>query len=100
MSISHIESLLKTLEASKWRVIEEFEGNDSTVSATWLISRPNGDNKYHLVFEGLSKTGVLPLEKSYACHIKENESLSLYFNKVSHGFILQVKEFVKQLSAL
>ena len=100
MSISHIELLRQTLESSKWIIVKELEGNDSTISATWLISRPNGDNQCHIVFEGLDESRVLPLNESYACHIKENESLNLYFNKINKGFSSYLEEFVKQLSVL
>lgn len=98
MSIEHLELLRVGLENKKWIILEEMAGDDSSVSAIWKISRPNGDSEFNLVFEGLDDLAVLPIEKSYGCHIQNNEEVGLYFGKVGKSFPSDLNKFMEALS--
>ena len=90
MSIEHINRIRAALENNKWSLLEEKEGDDYSISAIWDIARPNSDYSMSIVFEGLDDKEVLPIEKSYGCHIKNNKEISLYFGSL--------KQFPKNLS--
>ncbi|MBA6339317.1 hypothetical protein H4J57_19205 [Colwellia sp. BRX8-7] len=100
MSFEHISQLRVKLENSNWVIFEELAGDEYSISAIWLIGRPNGNNMLNVIFEGLDDSSVLPLEKSYGCHIQENKDLSLYFHKINKGFTSKVADFVKLLSEM
>lgn len=98
MSLEHISDLRVKLENSKWKIIEEISGDDYSISAIWKISRLNGEHKLNIVFEGLNEKAVLPIEKSYGCHILENQKINLYFNKISKGYVSDLNNFINELS--
>jgi len=98
MSLEHISGLRTKLENSRWNIVEEIEGDEYAISAIWKIARPNGDHELNIIFEGLDDLSVLPIEKSYGCHIQENDDINLYFNKVSKGYSSDLKAFINELS--
>ncbi|WP_415912134.1 hypothetical protein [Neptuniibacter sp. QD37_11] len=98
MSIEHLDVLKRNLAESKWIIDEELQGNDYDISGYWVVIRPNGTNEHTIVFEGLDEAGVLPMEKSYACHIQGNNELSLYFGNLKNTFPLELEAFVSKLS--
>jgi hypothetical protein len=78
MSSFHIADIENRLNNSDW-IITRAAGNDLDISETWVIG------KYHktvtLVFTGMGDLDVLPIEKSYGCHLQNDPSVSLYFSK-------------------
>lgn len=98
MSIEHLDLLKRYLAKAKWIVDKELKGNDYDISGYWVVIRPNGKSEHTIVFEGLDEAGVLPMEKSYACHIQGNNELSLYFGNLQKTFPLELKSFVSILS--
>lgn len=98
MSLEHISGLRNKLENSNWKITKELEGDDYSISAIWKISRPNGEHRLNLVFEGLDEKEVLSIDESYGCYILENKDLSLYFKKLNKGYASDLRNFINELS--
>ena len=81
MSSRHLDELRKAIEANHGTILAEEEGDDLSISGVWVVRNQAGKT-IHLVFEGMGDLGVLPIEKSYACYIDEDESQSLYFRRI------------------
>lgn len=97
MSIEHLKQLRNNLERKNWNIISETKGNEYDLSAVWVIARPDGTNRLHIEFLGLDDLQKLPIEKSYACRIKELPKISVYFNKISRLWPKKLHEFIEKI---
>jgi hypothetical protein len=102
MSKPHLEALENAIRRSRWRVVSVHPGDDYQVSATWEIRRNEGDASILIDFDGLSARGdrCLPLDESYGCHVRNQESIALYFKRVvrsRESWERDVEEFVQSL---
>ena len=100
MSTAHLDLLRKSLEKNNWVICEELPGNEYSISASWVISRPNGNSKLKLNFEGLDDLECLPIEQSYGCHVESSGNAGLYFSKISTSFPSELSTFIDNLSLL
>ena len=99
MSEQHLKSLLNTLEANRWKFIEELPGDGYRISAIWAISRTDGSNRLELEFEGLDDLITLPIEKSYGCRLKQSADINLYFAPISNSWGKLLDEFMEKLNS-
>ena len=99
-NLSHLKQLKKDLENHHWKIISEEGGNDYDISAVWIVARPDGSNQLHLEFEGLDDLKTLPIEKSYACHVREASDISVYFGKISKSWPKELSEFINKINQL
>ena len=99
MSETHLTDIRNVLEQNRWIVAEEQDGNDYDISGTWMICRPDGSQKFHLEFEGLDELGVLPINKAYACCVRENKEICAYFAKPSRSWPDELDSFIRELIA-
>ena len=81
MSEWHLQDLRNQLQREHWHLVAELSGNDYDISGVWQVSRPNGSSVAHLEFEGLDDMQTLPLDRAFACRIREAPGISLYFRK-------------------
>ena len=81
MPESHLRSLRNALERRGWKIVAERPGNDYDISATWEIRRSTKGPVQHIDFEGLDDLQVLPLNRAYACGVRGNEKVGLYFRR-------------------
>lgn len=79
MTITHLQDLEKRLAGRGWTVAECTEA-DSEFSARWKLSR-HGGQSLTLNFEGLDDADILPIKRSYACHVDGRPGASLHFSK-------------------
>jgi hypothetical protein len=77
----NLDQLRHALERKGWRVVAEHPGDDYAVSATWEIQRGHDEKTILIDFEGLEDMTTLPVDHSYGCHVRGNESMSLYFGR-------------------
>lgn len=104
MSQSHLELLKLKLEASKWKLLTEY--NLQTPTDYWFIARPNGDCITKLTFTigGNGTFGAIlgneTICNAIACTIEEHPSISIYFGKYNKQFQLDINQFIKQLNTL
>ena len=100
MSIDNLRQLRNELENQNWRIISEEGGNDYDISAVWVVARPDGSNRLHIEFEGLDDLKTLPIEKSYACHVREASDISAYFGKISKSWPKELSDFIDKIKRL
>lgn len=98
MSLTHLEKLRNNLTKHKWVIQQELPGDDYRISAIWRISRPDKTGEFKLAFDGMDDMEVLPIEKSYGCHVISNEHIDLYFGRKS--FAASLTKFMIGLSKL
>ena len=91
MDDTHLHELRTALEQKGWRLISQEEGDGYRISGVWLIQRSTRVRPIEICFEGLDDMQTLPLERAYACEVKDHNEISLYFGSM--------KEFRKALSA-
>jgi hypothetical protein len=102
MSALHLRALESALARRGWRVITVHPGDGYRASATWELQRGGDAVNVFVDFDGMSLDGggCLPLEESYACHLRGQESPSLYFRRVNRSRTLweqELAEFVQSL---
>lgn len=81
----HLREIRNALEARGWRIVAQHPGDDYYVSASWEIERSTKGPTVFLDFSGLDDMITLPLEQSYACHIRGHNSLGLEFRRKGEG---------------
>lgn len=81
----HLDELEQRLTQRGWSLVHESRpGYRWGISGSWEISR--GDQRVVLDFEGANGglgTETYPMERAYACHVRSNPSVSVYFGKKS-----------------
>jgi len=76
----HLEQIKLSFESNGLQLVKEKEGDDYSISGIWEVVNLNG-KLFELEFEGLGELEVLPMHKSYAVHIKEEDVDGLYLSK-------------------
>ena len=99
MSETHLNALRNALESNRWIVVSELDGDDYSISAIWVVSRPDGSTVRQIEFDGLDDMKVLPIEESYGCRIREYPSISLYFARINRSWNGLLSEFIEELNA-
>ncbi|GEM_PF-4785273 len=99
MSIAHLKELRAALSKRKWHIHEELPGDDYKISAIWVITRPNGDNRSEIAFEGRCELHCLPIEQAYGCHLVANPDINLYFGDLKKSFPDSLRSFTEDLSS-
>ena len=88
MAEQHLHDLDAALEQRGWRIEQDAGPAGSYrwgISGTWVIAR--GAARLHVDFEGADADGVdtYPLERAYACHVRESPATKLYFGRRSRA---------------
>ncbi len=99
MSEIHLKNIRRCLAKAHWSVVEELDGDGYRISGIWVIERPDGTSRFHLEFQGLDDMQTLPIEKSYACEVREAPHVSCYFSKPKKGWPKELAKFEKNLIA-
>ena len=99
MSESHLRDLRNGLERRSWRVTQELPGDNYRISAVWEVARPDGKQMFHLEFQGLDESAVLPIERAYACNIREAPDVSAYFARLGRAWPEELQAFLEKLDA-
>lgn len=94
-----MHDLRNGLEHRHWRVTQELPGDDYRISAVWKVARPNGKQVFHLEFQGLDESAVLPIERAYGCSIREAPDISAYFARVGRTWPEELQAFFDKLDA-
>jgi len=66
----------------------------------WEISRPNGDCKLTIEFEGLDDMVTLPIENAYGCRITGMPSITAYFSKLKRSWPKELEQFISKLNEI
>lgn len=103
MGEQHIDDLHNALERNHWNVVGQ-ESNDAyNVPVIWVIARPDGSSRLHLVFEVPSdlEEGLMEsIEHSLGCHLDEAPRVSLYFARISRSWKRELAAFITKLNAV
>ena len=94
MSEIHLSDLRSQLENNHWIISNELNGNDYDISGVWEIETIDKKYRFSILFEGLEETGVLPLNKSYGCRVKEHPEIRAYFSRKSRSWPNELNEFI------
>lgn len=98
MSERHLADIRSCLADNGWTLCAVKDGNDHDVSGVWDISR--GDVHLSIVFEGMAETSVLPIHKSYGCHIESDPKTSLYFARVGRSWPSLLSSFIMRIGTI
>jgi predicted transcriptional regulator len=99
MSESNLKDLRAALTRSRWRIVAEHEGNDYDISGSWELHRDREDEAFYVDFKGLDDLEVLPIAKSYACDLRSNPTVSLYFRRTGVGGGKRRQLWLRELDA-
>lgn len=80
-------------------MIAELVGNDCDISGSWQIQRSTRKRPLHVDFEGLDDMQTLPMDRAYACHVRERRKLSLYFSR-QRTWDVGLKTFISELDKM
>lgn len=100
MSESHLSNLKNALEARSWQIVDEQDGNDYDISGVWVIARPDGTSRLHILFQGLDDMNTLPLERAYGCRLRELPHVGLSFARISRSWRPQLDKFIDSLDTV
>ncbi len=104
MSKAHLELLKSKLEASKWKILSDF--NLDILTDHWVICRPNGDNQLRINFTigGNGNFGAHigneTICNALGCSIENYPDIDIYFGKYSKQFQKDIVEFIKHLNLI
>jgi len=99
VSDAHLKELRTALEQKGWRVLSEEEGDGYRISGLWRIQRSTRVEPTELLFEGLDDMRTLPVERAYACAVKNHKDVGLYFGSMAE-FRKALPAFVRALDEL
>lgn len=91
----HLNDLENALIRDNWDITDRMDGNDLDVSGIWRIVRYG--RYQELIFEGMGDLEVLPMAKSYGCHLKDRPAVSLHFSKKGRSWPEDLRKFVAML---
>ena len=97
MSQTHLLDLRRALEQHHWVVAEELDGNDYSISGSWLVKRIDGSTVVHIDFQCLDILETLPIEKAHACEVRENREISAYFARKNRTWPSELASFIHEL---
>ncbi len=107
MSREHWQGLEAALGRRGWRIVAVHAGDGYAISASWEIQRSSRRPSLFIDFDGLDDMTCLPLEQSYACHVRGSSprdgASSLYFRPPNKSRALWEKDlaaFVANLDRL
>ena len=95
----HLDGLRDALSKKGWDVVAELAGNDYDVSGSWQIQRSTKQLPLHIDFEGLDDMQTLPMERAYACRLRERSKLSLHFSR-QRTWDAGLRTFVSELDKI
>ena len=98
MSQTHLLDLRRALEQYGWTISDELGGNDYDISGSWLVTRSDESATLHIDFEGLDDLETLPMDKAYACRIRENPKLGAYFARKNRSWPSELAKFIRELN--
>jgi hypothetical protein len=96
---THLKELRTALEQKGWRVISQEEGDGYRISGAWCIQRSTRIEPTQVLFEGSDDMAVLPVERAYACAVKDHKEIGLYFGSMKQ-FRKALPEFIRALDEL
>ncbi len=99
MSDTHLHELRTALEQRNWHLISQEEGDGYRISGVWRIQRSTRVPPTEIVFEGLDDLRTLPVERAYACEVKDHKEIGLYFGSMKE-FRRALPAFVRALDML
>ena len=99
MGDTHLDELKGALEQKGWRLILRGAGDDYRISGIWRIQRSTHVPPTEILFAGLDDLRALPIERAYACEVKDHKNIGLYFGSMRE-FRKALPEFVHALDAL
>jgi hypothetical protein len=99
VSDAHLKELRTPLEQNGWRVLLEKEGDDYRISGLWCIQRSTRVEPTEILFQSLDDMRTLPVERAYACAVKNHEEVGLYFGSMAE-FRKALPAFVRALDGL
>ncbi len=99
MGDTHLSELKTALEKKGWRLISQLEGDGYRISGVWRIQRSTRIPPTEVLFAGLDDMQTLPIERAYACEVKEHKEIGLYFGSMKE-FRAALPAFVHALDAL
>ena len=94
-----LDGLRAALSQKGWDVIAELAGNDYDISGSWQIQRSTKHPPLHIDFLGLDDMQTLPMERAYACHLRERSKLSLYFSR-QRTWNAALNSFISELDTM
>jgi len=102
MSAPHLHALEDALSRRGWRIVAAYPGDDYSISASWELQRSGRKASLLIDFDGMAPDGdvCLPLEESYGCHVRGQQTLSLYFRHVNSSrqrWERELADFVRSL---
>jgi hypothetical protein len=97
MSNEHLSDIRSALERSHWRVVDELPGDHHSISAIWVVARPDGSSAFHLNFMGLGDLETLPIERAYAINVREAPGVGAYLARLSRTWPAELEQFVTKL---
>lgn len=101
MSIESLKNLRNALEKNHWRINQELPGDDYHISGYWEISRPNGDSKFVIEFEGLDDMETLPMNKAYGFRLSEHPNIGAYMgSRKTKSWPKELNSFIGLLNGL
>ena len=103
MGGQHIDDLRNALERNHWIVVGQEASDLYNVPVIWVIARPDGSTRLHLVFEvprDLDESLMGSIEHSLGCHLDEAPCVSLYFARISRSWPRNLSAFVEGLNAV
>ena len=95
----HLDSLRDALSKKGWNVTGELAGNNYDISGSWQIQRSTKRPPLHIDFNGLDDMQTLPMERAFACRLREHGNLSLYFSK-QRTWKAGLKTFISELDKI
>ena len=99
MGDTHLSELETALEQKGWRLISREKGDGYRVSGVWRVQRSARVPPTEILFAGLDDMRTLPVERAYACEVKDHKDISLYFGSMKE-FRKALPAFVHSLDAL
>ena len=77
----HLSELRGAIEKIGWRFVAEHPSEHLYISGTWEFTRDSSEPNLFIDFQGIDDLRTLPMNESYACHIRGHATQDLYFSR-------------------
>ena len=94
----HLRDLRNAITRRGWTILAEHPGDDARVSGSWEVQRSTRTPPLFIDFDGFDDLRCLPMDMSYACHVRGGAGL--YFSRPGERWRADLDAFVRSLDTI
>ena len=86
------------MASAGWTIVAQHPGDDYKISGSWEVQRSTRYPPVFIDFEGFDDMICLPMEEAYACHLRDEPKIGVYFGRMGERWKDSILQFISALN--